>query len=486
MTSPFEKPMHFAIVGIPLNRPDVIRFLQPPTATPRGAKVYILDQRPTLTAELDWIERMHRQPSLENILSIDRPENHLVETHTDRLVPLEFFADASFLTRNLGGWSAIFFGVMALPDEDIPDPLLDHLQVLAHHGRSIRTYGADAHMVQHRLADEIGATVEETAAFFVNLHDRRPTPPIKPRTIARHIDTLYTMIANHQVGQTAVSPPIPQPILLDELLSWLVRLEQIRRNALANDDPKIVHQVSRLQQTMQEQTGLQLILKGEYIVGRSRRSTVMIAPELGVVVKQPVAEPFHEIQLDAKSVNGRSENWPILTHDQSLVTARGRVRLTLEEDKLPRLYQAFSHPLTFSSLLGLTIEPFVVGKTTQEHVQADPDYLTEALYETYLLHQMVAEAMKIENGDWHAANFVVRESNGEIVHIDWGAARPLRAEEMTPDGEKARLRQVRNIAYSFNDEAIAEKAKRLHDALVADERRMAQLRARAQTIALKG
>ena len=468
---------HFAVIGIPLNRPEIVPFLQPPTPAPRGAAIQILAQRPTPAAEEAWIRQLSRQPTLNRLLAIDRPENHLIQTYTDRLVPLDFFQDAEFLTRDLGGWTPIFFGVAALPQEDIPDPLLQHVEILADYGRFIHTFGADPALVQKRLPDEVGATAAETAVFLQNLHQQRPPAPHKPRVVARYIEQLYAQIASG--AETAV----PQNLLLDELMGWLVRQEAARRHAQANGKPKVAAQIAVAQAKMKEETGLILILKGEYIVGRSRRSTVMIAPDLGVVVKQPGAEPFHEIALSARTYNGRPENWPVLTQDKSLVTARGRVRLTLEEDLIPRLYRAFQHPLHYSTLLGLTIEPFVIGKTTQQLAQEDYEYLTAELYETYILHQQVAEAMRIENGDWHSANFVVRESDGEIVHIDWGAARPLRTDELTPEGKLSRLNQVQNIAFSYHDEALAAKVMRFHEDLLVDDARLNHIRERAEVLA---
>jgi hypothetical protein len=86
----------------------------------------------------------------------------------------------------------------------------------------------------------------------------------------------------------------------------------------------------------------------------------------------------------------------------------------------------------------------------------------------------------VENGDWHAANFIRRASDDEIVHIDWGAARPLRENELTENGRLARFNQVKNIAFSFHDDGLARRVLALHEALAGDGERLAQLRARAE------
>lgn len=223
-------------------------------------------------------------------------------------------------------------------------------------------------------------------------------------------------------------------------------------------------------------------MKGEYIVGRHRRSTVLIAPELGVVVKQPAPEPFHEVKLGAVTYQGEPENRPFLVRDGALVTPRGRLRLVVEEGIVPRLHELFRHEMYFSTLLGLTIEQFVAGPTVQEWVLADPARMTADLYDVFVLHQQGCELLGVENGDWHAANFIRRENDGEFVHIDWGAARPLRADELTPAGRMARLNQVQNIAYSFHDEALAARVLHLHRALLADEARLAAVQQQAQQL----
>jgi hypothetical protein len=472
---------HLAIVAIPLNRPPVIDFLLPPSARPKGARLQVVGQRPTVAAEAAWLKRLQAapQPDVADLLAIDDPHAHLVQTWTDRLLPMQFLTEPGFLTRNMGGWSAIFFGVTGqtvtgqtavAPD----DPLLQAAETLLDYGSRIISLGADPALVAERLEAETGcASPGELVAAIGQLHAQRRLWP-DPTQLA---EQLYRQIA------TGTNGPIPRILLLDELLGQLVRLELRRRTAVANQDRATAEAIAVWQEQQQAENGLFLILKGEYIVGRHRRSTVLIAPALGVVVKQPAPEPLHEIELNAKSYDGRSENWPRITQNGALVTPRGRLRLTLEEGLVPRLHEVFRHKMDFSTLLGLTVEPFVVGQTVQEWVLADPARMTPALYETFVLHQQVCERLGVENGDWHSANFVRRDQDGAYVHIDWGAARPLQAEELTSAGRRARLNQVQNIAYSFHDDALAERVLQLHQALVADNGRLGHLQQRAVAIA---
>ena len=90
--------------------------------------------------------------------------------------------------------------------------------------------------------------------------------------------------------------------------------------------------------------------------------------------------------------------------------------------------------------------------------------------------------MQIDNNDWHAPNFVRRPGDGSLVHIDWGAARPLEAHELTPDQQLARLNQVRNMAFSFKDPGLAERLTTLHTELITSETRMVQLQQQAQAL----
>lgn len=476
------QPKQFAVIAIPLSRPEIVDFLQPGSTVPQGAVVHIVGQRPTMAAEMAWLHHLRETavPTVADLLAIDDPHGHMHQTWTDRLVPIQFLRDdPKFLTRNLGGWAPIYFAVIGLPADWPDDPLLNHAVVLADYGDNIRYFGADPALTAGCLPDRKGFSVRDFSHGFVRLHALRS---MWQEPAIDYIERLYNEIATENQFATTQHPPIPDTILLDELMGQLVRLEQRRRYADAEEDMETVDRITAWQEKQQAETGLLLILKGEYIMGRHRRSTVLIAPQLGVVVKQPAPEPFHEAELNAKNFNGKPENWPTLTHQGQLVTSRGRLRLIIEEGIVPRLHQVFQHDMYFSTLLGLTIEPFVVGPTVQEWVWADPARMTADLYDVFVLHQQGCELLGVENGDWHAANFVRRKGSGEFVHVDWGAARPLRDDERTPEGRLARLNQVKNIAYSFHDDDLAERVLQLHRDLLADDRRLAQIRQRAQVL----
>ena len=479
-----SSPDHYAVVAIPLSRPEVAEFLLAQPPNPRGAVLRIVGQRPTPQAEADWAAQLRRTPcpAINTLLALDDPHTHLVETRTDRLVPVESLAKPNFLTRDLGGWVANYFGPVGLPPIWPHDPVLTHAKILTDYGPKIRYVGANPGHVTARLLPETGVDVAALAAAIDRLHCLRAA--MAGHEIA-YIERLYAELAQERCFAGPIQPPLPDILLFDELLGQLVRLELTRRAALANGNRPQAEAINAWQTARRQETGLTLILQGEYIIGRHRRSTVLIAPELGVVIKQPGPEPYHEIELGAKMVQGRKENWPYPTHDGSLVTARGRVRLTLEENLVPRLNHAFNHIVRYSTLMGLIIEPFVNGFTVQDWVLADHSRLTPQLYQAIALHQLVCEVLGIENGDWHAPNFVRRHQDGEIVHIDWGAARPLRPDELTPEGRQARFNQVSNMAFSFQNQGLADRLLHIHAELVADEHRMAHLWQQAQAIAAK-
>lgn len=482
------KQRQFAIVGIPLSRPEIVDFLVPPQPESRGALVTIVGQRPSPTAEANWIKRLQETavPTITDLLYLDDPHTHLTPRATDRLVPIELLAEPDFLTRPLGGWIANYFGTIGYqPPLANGDPLLERAEILHDFGDRIRFFGANPQQVAAQLGDETGQTVAETADAFCRLHAIRQTQLGEQATLpARmaYIDQLYAEIGSERGFATGNQPPLPATFLIDELMGQMVTLELLRRTAVANQTLAISDQIKAWQAKHQQASGLILLLKGEYIVGRHRRSTILIAPELGLVVKQPAPEPFHEIELGARVVNGRPENWPYMTGTGELVTARGRLRLILEENLVPRISRAFGYNTQFSSLLGLTLEPFVQGSTVMEAAWQDANILTPTLYEEILLHQLVCEQLSIENGDWHAANFIIRQPDGKIVHVDWGAARPLRPDEFTPADQQARLHQVRNIAFSFKHAPLVARIQQLHDELTGDDARLTILQAKARAL----
>ena len=482
--------MRFTVIAIPLNRPEVTHFLLRRAPEPNGAPISCVGQRPTAQAERVWVDRLAAaaSPGVDDLLAIDDPHTHLVQTWTDRLVPAEFLRDPGFLTRNMGGWTPIYFGVVEVTGTHDhmwqEDPLLRRARLLADYGPRIRALGADPGQVADRLQREVGQGVDGIVRALAAIQDLRLAHGLWPtagrRAQIAYIGELYEQIASGSHFASPTRLPIPRLLLLDELLGQMVALELARRRALTDGKAHEADAIAGAQQAWADETGLDLILKGEYIVGRHRRSTVLLAPELDVVVKQPAPEPLHEIALGAEEFEGEPENWPYLTGEGALVTPRGRIRLTLEEGLIPALNKIFHHEVAFSTLLGFGLEPFVRGKTVQEAVLDDPSRLTPELYEEIVLHQQVCEALGVENGDWHSANFILRAEDGTLVHIDWGAARPLRSEENTEDGRQARLNQVQNIAYSFHDDSLADRTLQLHRDLIADPERLATLRRRAQ------
>jgi hypothetical protein len=206
----------YSVAVIPLNRPPIVDFLLPPTTVPRGTAVQILAQRPTAQAEAAWVAGLNRldAPTVSDLLAIDSPHNHLVTTTTDRLVPLSFLEEPGFLTRNLGGWSPIYFATMGLPRPIPADPLLDLLEELVVYGEHVDYFGADPVQVAARLHEEMegldAAAVAEACIRLVN--GRSPQQPIQD------IEKLYREIARETYFVDDSRPPLPRLLLLDELM----------------------------------------------------------------------------------------------------------------------------------------------------------------------------------------------------------------------------------------------------------------------------
>lgn len=483
----------FQVIAIPLNRPDVVSFLAQDDLAP-GAKLNVLAQRPTPSARRRWATGLRESQTLTQLLTMHDPHHHVVSTTTTQLVPAQFLREEGFLTRNMGGWSALYFGVAQLCEPTKPDPLLANTAVLQTYGEHIQYFGPQEPLVEARLQQETGLAWPRLLTAFLHLATLReqalpePNSPM-PRwpNWSRHAEQVYHWLETagrwDEPLVDVAGVPVPRLLLLDELLHFLVLLEARRRTAVLQKETAVVEAIAAWQEKFTAVSNLFFILKGEYIMGRHRRSTVMLLPELGVVVKQPGLEPFHEVAMGARTYQGQPENWPRLLEDGVLVTAAGRIRIILEDGLIPRLNNVFGLNVLFSSLLGLSIEPHIVGPTYQEYVWAHPQRLNMDFYRQIVLHQQVCEQLNVENGDWHAANFMVDVENQKLTHIDWGAARQLHPAEKNETETLARLNQVKNIAYSFHDEALAEGVLALHEKLIHDDEMLAQVRHDAAHIA---
>lgn len=457
----------------------------------------MLGQRPTIASETEWTERLERDPSVDNLIWRDHPNTHIIETTTDRLIPVEYLKeDESYLSRNLGGWSPVYFALIeAADDEWNEDPLLSEAEVLTSYGKEIEYFGADSQLVQSRLQKEFETeNIKEIAQAILRLHAWRQSHHFARSYIdmMNFADLLYAELK--EGGEISAgnrkTPAVPHALLVDELLAQFARTELARRSSVAGGHCQAAKQIQNWQRSHQKNNGLQLILKGEYVMGRQRRSTILIAGELGIVAKQPAAEPFHEAQIGAKTYNGSPENWPVLTGSGAIVTPAGRMRLTIEQGLIIRLNHIFGHNIRCMSSIGFIIEPFISGPTLQEYLLEDPSRLSQELYEYVLLHQLICEELGVENGDWHSANFIVYESEKnpfaegvpKMIHIDWGAARPLEETELTEFLKRERLNQVRNIGFSFHDEKLASDIEMLHSDIAEDSRRLNKLREMAEKI----
>lgn len=487
----------YRIVAIPLNRKPIISFLKDPSPVPNGASIRILGQRPSVGSETEWIERLREKPSVSELLWRDHPETYLTETTTDRLIPVEYIRDdEGYLTRNLGGWSPVYFGLIEADASDWDsDPLLSEAVSLTRYESDIHYFGPDSDIVKSRLEKEFGTQyIQQISRAVIRLHEWRLTKNFVRSAVdmMNYADLLFTELVSE--GELTMSteyyPAIPKALLIDDLMGQHVRIELARREFIANDNSKAAAEISRWQKEYKNNHGLSLILKGEYVMGRQRRSTVLIAEKLNFVAKQPGAEPFHEAKLNANTHNGSPENWPVITGNGEIVTSCGRIRLIIEQGLIIQLNHIFGHKIQCISSLGFIIEPFVSGPTLQEYLLENPSRLTTDLYSYILIHQLICEEIGVENGDWHSANFIILESEkspvfdneARMVHIDWGAARPLKDDELSAKLKQERLDQVKNIAFSFHDEEMASKVQKIHDDVTSDKKQMTNLRNLTTTI----
>lgn len=470
--------VRYVLGAIPLRRPAVRRFLRDWHVPARGVVVPVLEQRPTAAARGNWLGRLADPGGdpTSAALSIDDPMRHLGRHPTDRLVPREHLADDTFLERNLGGWAALWFGCVGLePDRDRDDPMLAALTEIVDYGDRIAGATAPRDLVADRLDTEIdgGATALADGARALceaGAHGDGDIPSHE-RIVA---------LADATRGEGPLSDHLPRLLAYDELLEALYRLELRRRAAVDDDEGDVERSTSETQRRLDESLGVSLMLKGEYILGRHRRSTVLLAEGLGVVVKQPACEPEHDVAIDARTWDGESENWPVPDGDGRVVTSRARMAEVVTDEAVARLDRAFGRDVTFSTVLGLSVEPWESGPTLAELARRDHEQLTAERYDEVLVHELACEELGVENPDWHAANFIV--SDDGLVHVDWGAARLLEPHERTEAGARERLDHVKQLAYSFQDTDLAERTRALHHAATGDPDHIAELRARARAI----
>jgi hypothetical protein len=469
--------LRYVLGAVPLSRPRVRDFIRDWHVPPRGAQVPIVEQRPNMRARAAWLRRLADIPSSDGppaaaVLSIDDPMAHVGYHRTDRFVPREHLADDTYLERNLGGWAALWFGCVGLESPPPDDPLIDALEVIVDYGPRIAASAASADLVADRLAVEFdggAAALADGAAVLVEWHDR----DVQVATRVGHL-------ADAVRGRGPLAGRVPPLLAHDELIEWLYRLELRRRAAIADDRADVERSATQTQRALAEDVGVEIMLKGEYVMGRSRRSTIVLAEGLGVVVKQPACEPEHDIEIGARTWNGARENWPVPENDGRMVTPRGRMSEVVAEQAVARLDRAFGRDVTFSTALGLSVEPWESGPTLYALARQDHEELTARRYDEVLVHQLACEELDVDNPDWHAANFIA--SGDGLVHVDWGAARLLEPHERTPEAARARLEQVVQLAYSFQDRELAERTEALHERATSDPDHIEHLRHRAREL----
>jgi hypothetical protein len=465
----------FALVAVPLSRPDVSGFIRDWRVPARGAPVAVIEQRPPTAVRDEWLADLaaldgDADAAVRSVLATDDVMAHVGFSRTDRLVPRDLLDDERFLERNLGGWAPLWFDAVGVADAGAGDPVLRARETLVDYGDAIVSAPVEPALVADRLTRELSDPATTLCASARALRKAR----------AHGGDALVDDLVAAVRGGGPLGASLHPMLAYDELIEQLYRLEISRRSAAAEDRVADERRARDRQRRHAEVLGIELLLKGEYIMGRHRRSTILLADGLDAVVKQPAPEPEHEIDLGARSHEGSPENWPRALGEGRMVTARADIAQVVGSTAVERLNAAFGRDVRFSTALGLSVEPFEQGPTLAELAVERPAELTAERYDQILVHHLACEELGIDNPDWHAANFMV---TGEgLVHVDWGAARPIRADEKTPAAARGRLDQVRELAWSFQDADLAERTSTLHERATNDDEHLDRLRARARDL----
>lgn len=466
--------VHYALVAIPLSRPPVRRFIRDWHVPARGAEIRVIEQRPPAPVRAQWLRDLTTiddDPDKAGtvVLSTDPAMAHVGITRTDRLVPRHLLDDDGYLERNMGGWAPLWFDALGVAARVDRDPLLDAAATLVDYGARIASTTVSPELVARRLPVEFAdvATLRRSASALLRARSRREGSPVADLVAAAR-------------GDGPLGGDIDRLLVYDALIEELYRIEIARRDAVAEDRANLQRRLRDRQRAYAEELGVELMLKGEYIMGRHRRSTILLAEGIGMVVKQPAPEPEHEIDLAVRTYGGLGENWPRPDGEGRMVTARADIAQVVESTAVERLNEAFGRDVRFSVVLGLSVEQFEQGPTLAALARERHQELTPRRYDEILVHHLACEELGINNPDWHAANFMV---TGEgLVHVDWGAARPIEPFEATPEGARSRLDQVRELAWSFHDVDLAERTSALHARAVGDPDHLARLRARAREL----
>lgn len=465
----------YVLGAIPLSRPAVVDFLRHWRVPSRGCKVPIVEQRPTPARRTAWLRSLAEldvdgddMAAVEALLAVDDPMAHVARHATDRFIPRGHLDDDTYLERNLGGWAALWFGCIGLTDDGCEDPLLRVLEPIVEYGGRIAADTASPGLVCDRLDDELGdpAGIARGAAALLDLEDG-PVSIERARALAEAI---------RDAGTPAEG--VPRLLAFDALIELLYRVERRRRDGVAEGAADVVRRAEELQADLDEELGVSIMLKGEYVMGRSRRSTVLLAEGFDVVIKQPAHEPEHEIELAARTWNDDAENWPVADGEGRMQTPRARMVEVVSEEAVVKLDRAFGRDVVFSTALGLSVEPWESGPTLADLATDDHDELTAERYDEVLVHQLACEELDVDNPDWHAANFIV--TGDGLVHVDWGAARQLEPHEQNAEEARERLDQVQQLAYSFQDRDLARRTEQLHRAATDDPDHLERLRDRAR------
>lgn len=467
--------MRFSLVAVPLSRPDVSGFIRDWHVPARGAVVGVIEQRPSPALRDRWLTQLTElsddpAEAATQVLTIDDAMCHVGTRATDRLVPREFLDDDRFLERNLGGWAPVWFDAIGVRDDSPDDdPVLAACERLVTYGSRIASATAPPAVVADRLEHEFGGSLGAARRGAQVLRDIR--------SAAADDDPVDLLVAAALGDQTSLGA-VDRGLLYDELIEQLIRLELRRRAAVADDHLSAARNHHDRQRRYARELGIELLLKGEYIMGRHRRSTILLAERFGIVVKQPAPEPEHDVDLEARTHEGTAEHWPRATGDGRMVTARADIAQVVDSTAVERVNTAFGRDVWFSTALGLSVEPFESGPTLAALARQRPEALSAERYDEILVHQLVCEHLGVDNPDWHAANFMVTDDG--LVHVDWGAARPIDPADATPEGARRRLDHVVELAWSFHDQQLAGRTQALHARAVSDPEHVAQLRARAR------
>ena len=337
-----------------------------------------------------------------------------------------------------GTWGAR----VLLPLSDLGEQTIDGLNGEVHEAV---VKGPNKEFVQERLIEEGFEGTDDYVSQVHRVYDfiKDKSEGLRlsdnPEKRADVIEALYNEISSDNLLKGNDGKPVNKNLMLATIFNQVVRLDQDKIAAQENASGLQIFE--DLQEKLSKQ-GIELMGHDpSFIFARADVGATVELKELGIFIKSPGLRPAGSPNLDADPKDysfEKTEDGKAIIH-----TARATMqnRLEMGIDKLEKIFGVNSG---ISVVNGVSIQRSK-GETTLENKVKTADDLTLEDYKGLIETALICEELGLENKDWSASSFVVKEN--ELVPVDFGAFNKINPDETTQD----RLDRIKNIVGSFKE-----------------------------------